>query len=316
MGTKMKKITVLIPCHNEEGCLPALYEALGRVAEVNDAYRWEWLFVDDGSTDQTLACLQEMARKDPRVCYVSLSRNFGKEKAMLAGFDYARGDAVVIMDADLQDPPDLISEMVHWWERGYDDVYARRTAREGQGWLRRKMSTAFYRLLQSSTQMDVLQNVGDFRLIDRKCVEALRLFCEQERYTKGMFAWIGFRKKELTYTHGVRRVGTSSWGFWSLLSLAINGLTSFTVVPLRFSTLMGLFVSLFALIRMVWVFVKALIWGDPVAGYPSLMVVILFLGGVQLLSLGIIGEYLGRVFNETKNRPVYIVNETNMEHEA
>ena len=309
----MKKITVLIPCHNEAGCLPALYQALGKVAEVNAAYQWEWLFVDDGSTDHTLACLLDMAKTDPRVCYLSLSRNFGKENAMLAGFDYARGDALVIMDADLQDPPELISEMVHWWEAGYDDVYARRTARDGQGWLRRKMTRAFYRLLQSSTQIDVLQNVGDFRLLDRKCVEALRGLRERERYTKGMYAWIGFKKKELTYTHGIRLEGTSSWNFWSLLSLAINGLTSFTVIPLRFSTLMGLLVSLFALVRMVWVFVKALIWGDPVAGYPSLMVVILFLGGVQLLSLGIIGEYLGRVFNETKNRPVYIVNETNLE---
>ncbi|MBQ9361892.1 MAG: glycosyltransferase family 2 protein [Bacteroidaceae bacterium] len=309
----MKKITVMIPCHNEQDCLPHIYQALCEVAEQNSHYQWELLFVNDGSTDRTRNCILDLAATDPRVRYITLSRNFGKENAMLAGFDYATGDALVIIDADLQDPPQLIGQMLHWWGEGYDDVYARRTTREGQGWFRRKLTMTFYALLQRTTRMDVLENVGDFRLLDRKCVEALRRLRENERYTKGMYAWIGFKKKELTYEHGVRTGGRSSWSFFSLMSLAVNGLTSFTVVPLRFSTIIGMFVSFFALIRMIWVFVKALIWGDPVAGYPSLMVVILFLGGVQLLSLGIIGEYLGRVFNETKNRPVYIVSETNIE---
>jgi len=238
---------------------------------------------------------------------VDLSRNFGKEVAMLAGFDYVTGDCMVIVDADLQDPPALIPEMVKYWEEGYEDVYAKRRSRGKESWLRKWLSIRFYNLLQRTSRFDVMQNVGDFRLLDRRCINALRRMRESERYTKGMFCWIGFNKKEVEFDRGDRVAGHSSWGYKQLFSLAIDGITSFTSAPLRISTFVGFIVSMLAFIYMIYVFIKALIWGDPVQGYPSMVILMLFLGGIQLLSLGIIGEYIGRIYNETKNRPDYIV---------
>ena len=232
---------------------------------------------------------------------------------MLAGFDYVTGDCMVIIDADLQDPPELIPEMIKWWEQGYEDVYAKRKTRGRESWLRKRLSLMFYRLLQSSSRFDVLQNVGDFRLLDRSCINALRQMRESERYTKGMYSWIGFKKKEIEFDRGNRVAGSSSWSFRQLFSLAIDGITSFTSLPLRISTVVGFIVSMLAFIYMIYVFIKALIWGDPVQGYPSLVILLLFLGGIQLLSLGIIGEYIGRIYNETKNRPGYIVRNFNDE---
>ena len=220
---------------------------------------------------------------------------------------------MVIIDADLQDPPDLIPEMIKWWEQGYEDVYAKRKTRGRESWLRKRLSLLFYRLLQSSSRFDVLQNVGDFRLLDRSCINALRQMRESERYTKGMYSWIGFKKKEVVFDRGDRVAGTSSWSFRQLFSLAIDGITSFTSLPLRISTVVGFIVSMLAFIYMIYIFIKALIWGDPVQGYPSLVILLLFLGGIQLLSLGIIGEYIGRIYNETKNRPDYIVRNFNDE---
>jgi glycosyltransferase involved in cell wall biosynthesis len=228
---------------------------------------------------------------------------------MLAGFDYATGDAVVIMDADLQDPPSLIPEMIKWWEDGFDDVYAKRKTRGQESWLRKRLSLAYYSLLQKTTKIDILQDVGDFRLLDRKCIEELKRLRESERYTKGMFCWIGFKKKEVMFDRDDRVGGKSSFNLFRLTNLAIEGITSFTIAPLRISTIIGLIVSMFAFIYMVFVLLKAILYGDPVQGYPTLITVILFLGGVQLLSLGIIGEYLGKIFNETKNRPVYVIGE-------
>ena len=277
------------------------------------SYEWEVLFVNDGSLDGTLELLSQYSKQDSRINYVSLSRNFGKEAAMLAGFDYVTGDCMVIIDADLQDPPELIPEMVKWWEQGYEDVYARRKSRGRESWLRKRLSMMFYRMLQSSSRFDVLQNVGDFRLLDRRCINALKRMRESERYTKGMFSWIGFKKKEIEFDRGDRQAGKSAWSYRQLLSLAIDGITSFSSLPLRISTIAGFFISLLAFIYMMVVFIRALIWGNPVQGYPSLLVIILFLGGIQLLSLGIIGEYIGRIYNETKNRPDYIVDEHNNE---
>lgn len=276
-------------------------------------YEWEVLFVNDGSKDKTLECIKELRVSDKRINYVDLSRNFGKERAMLAGFDYATGDATVIMDADLQDPPSLIPEMIKYWEEGYDDVYALRKDRGKESWLRKKLSLAFYDILQRSTRIEVLPNVGDFRLLDRSCIEALKKLRESERYTKGMFCWIGFRKKEIKFDRGNRTAGNSSWNFFSLFGLAIEGITSFTTVPLRFATIMGVIVSLTSFIYIMYIILKVFLWGEPVQGYPSMMCVILFLGGVQLLSLGIIGEYLSRVFCESKNRPTYIARDYNGE---
>ena len=305
----MKKVAILIPCYNEEQSLPLLYQELSSLIDNHQAYDWEILFVNDGSKDNTIHLIKQLSHQDNRIAYVDLSRNFGKEAAMLAGFDYATGDCMVIMDADLQHPPHLIPEMLKYWEEGYDDVYAKRTTRGKESWLRKNLSLLYYKLLQKTTRVEILQNVGDFRLLDRKCIETLKQLRESERYTKGMFCWIGFNKKEIEFEQGDRVAGQTSWNYLGLFNLAIEGITSFTIAPLRLSTMIGIIVSLIAFIYMCVIIAKTLIWGEDVQGFPTLMVVILFLGGVQLLSLGIIGEYLGRIFHETKNRPVYVVKE-------
>ena len=309
----MKKISLLIPCYNEEKTIPMLYPELTKLMEKNNQYEWEVMFINDGSVDGTMDQLRGLREKDQRFNYVDLSRNFGKEIAMLAGFDYVTGDCMIIIDADLQDPPSLIPEMLKYWEEGYEDVYAKRKSRGKESWLRKRLSLIFYKLLQSSSRFDVLQNVGDFRLLDRCCINALKRMRESERYTKGMYSWIGFKKKEVEFDRGDRVAGESSWNYKQLFSLAIDGITSFSNLPLRISTVIGCLVSLLAFIYMLFVYVKALVWGDPVRGYPSMVMLILFLGGIQLLSLGIIGEYIGRIYNETKNRPDYIVREFNDE---
>lgn len=308
----MKHVTILIPCYNEEASLPLLYDKLVELG--NDArYTWEFLFINDGSKDGSLAVLKDLAENDTRVKFISLSRNFGKENAMLAGFDFATGDCMIIMDADLQHPPMLIPEMLRLWEEGYEDVYARRKDRETDSWMRRKLSEHYYRLLQKVSNVDILQNVGDFRLLDRKCINALKQLRETERYTKGMYCWIGFNKTELEYEVAERIAGKSSFSYRKLVKLAVNGFTSYTTAPLRISAYVGLAVSLLSFVLMLIFLIKALIYGDPVQGFPTLITVILFLGGVQLLSLGIIGEYLGKVFNETKHRPAYIISESNIQ---
>ena len=305
----MKKVTILIPCYNEEQSLPLLYQELSSLIDNHQAYDWEILFVNDGSKDNTIHLINQLSNQDNRIAYVDLSRNFGKEAAMLAGFDYATGDCMVIMDADLQHPPHLIPEMLKYWEEGYEDVYAKRTTRGKESWLRKNLSLLYYKVLQKTTRVEILQNVGDFRLLDRKCIDTLKQLRESERYTKGMFCWIGFNKKEIEFEQGDRVAGQTSWNYLSLFNLAIEGITSFTIAPLRLSTMIGIIVSLIAFIYMCVIIAKTLIWGEDVQGFPTLMVIILFLGGVQLLSLGIIGEYLGRIFHETKNRPVYVVKE-------
>lgn len=308
-----KKISILVPCYNEEKSLPLLYDALQKVASNNQSYNWELLFINDGSCDNTLSVLEQLREKDTRCCFVDLSRNYGKEVAMLAGFDYVTGDATVIMDADLQHPPYVIPQMIAKWEEGYDDVYAQRITRGKESWLRKRLSLAYYKLLTKSSRIDVLPNVGDFRLLDRQCIEALKTLREQGRYTKGMYCYIGFRKTAVEFETQERVAGESSMNYRNLVRLAMEGIMSYTTAPLRFASLVGLLVSLIAFVYGLWILTKTLIWGDPVAGFPTLMVVILFLGGVQLLSLGIIGEYLGRVYNETKNRPVYFARTYNGE---
>ena len=305
----MKKVTVLIPCYNEESSLPALYQALKELMDGQREYHWEVLLVNDGSRDDTIGEIKRLRAQDERICYIDLSRNFGKENAMLAGFDYATGDCMVIMDADLQHPPHMIPKMLKLWEEGYEDVYAKRITRGKESWLRKHLSLFYYHILQKTTRVEVLENVGDFRLLDRKCIDALKQLRETQRYTKGMYCWVGFKKHEVLFEQGDRIAGQSSFNIWRLLGLAIDGITSFTTAPLRFATVLGLIISIVAFSFMCYVLINTLIWGDPVQGYPTLMTVILFLGGVQLLSLGIIGEYLGRIFHETKGRPVYIIRE-------
>ena len=312
----MKKVTVLIPCYNEEASLPAMYDALQKLMAENAGYEWEILMVNDGSKDNTISVIKRLRQKDDRFCYIDLSRNFGKENAMLAGFDHATGDCMVIMDADLQHPPHVIPEMLKKWEEGYQDVYGKRLSRGKESWFRKKLSLTFYNLLQKTARYDILPNVGDFRLLDRKCIEELKKLRETERYTKGMYAWIGFKKTSVDFETQNRVAGESSMSFGALVSLAVDGVTSFTVAPLKWSIYLGLLVSIAAFAFMCYILFNTIVWGDPVAGYPTMMTVILFLGGVQLMSLGIIGEYLGKVFNETKGRPVYVIGEmeTNFEN--
>lgn len=305
----MKKISILIPAYNEAPVLEKLFTRLGNLANDNKDYEFEFLFVNDGSRDKTLEIIKEYADKDERVSYVNFSRNFGKEIAMIAGLDHVTGDATVIIDADLQDPPELIPEMIKYWEEGYDDVYAKRRTRAGETWFKKLSAHMYYRLLQRFSNIRIQEDTGDFRLLDRRAVEALKQFRESERNTKGMFSWIGFNKKEILYDRDERAAGTSGWNYFKLINLAVNGITSFTTAPLRISTVLGFIVSVIAFIYLVFIVIRTIFFGTDLGGYPSTMAVILFLGGVQLLSLGIIGEYVGRIFNETKNRPLYLVEE-------
>ena len=307
----MKKITLLIPAYNEEDVLNMLYDRLKNIMNSIENYEFEILFVNDGSKDNTLSIIKSIREIDKRISYVNLSRNFGKEIAMIAGLDYAKGDAVIILDADLQDPPELIPDMIKYWEEGYDDVYAKRRSRSGETWLKKFTSHAFYRVLKSVSKVPIQEDTGDFRLLDRRCVQALKQLRETQRYTKGMFSWIGYKKKEILFDRDPRAAGNTKWSYFKLMDLAIEGITSFTTFPLKVSTYVGSFISFGALIYMIFILAKTFIYGGDVAGYPSLMAVILFLGGIQLLFLGVIGEYLGRIFNETKNRPLYFVEEYN-----
>ena len=312
----MHKITILVPAYNEEEVLQQLYDRLYSVIKTIPFYTFELLFVNDGSKDHTLEIIKTFRERDENVSYVNLSRNFGKEAAMIAGLDYATGDAIIIMDADLQDPPELIPEMIKYWEKGYDDVYARRKSRTGETWLKKSTSSLYYKFLQKMTRIPIQQNTGDFRLLDRRCIEALKQLRETQRYTKGMFSWIGYHKKEIVFDRDPRAAGETKWNYLKLIDLAIEGITSFTTTPLRISALFGCLISFFAFIYMIGIITKTLLFGESVAGYPSLMTIILFLGGIQLISLGIIGEYLGRIFNETKNRPLYFVDEYNDHKES
>lgn len=306
----MKKVSLIIPCYNEEQSLPLLYEAICATAAEHDAYEWEFLFVNDGSKDSTLEIIKCLRANDKRVSFVDLSRNFGKERAMLAGFDYAKGDCAVVMDADLQDPPSIIGEMLAKWEDGYDDIYAKRITRGKESWLRKVFSLSFYKILNKISKIDLLPNVGDFRLLDRRCLDALRELRESERYTKGLYCWIGYKKTCVEFNRSDRVAGNSKWSFFKLLSLAVDGIVSFSTAPLKIATITGIICALASFLYSIYFLVKSLIYGDPVAGFPTLIITILFIGGMQLICLGIIGEYVGRIFNESKRRPVYFVRES------
>lgn len=305
-------VTILVPMYNEESVLEMLYAELNRVIETIPECDFTYLFVDDGSRDASLSIVENLAVSDPRVSFLGLSRNFGKERALLAGFDHADSDAVIVMDADLQDPPSLIPEMITLWREGYQDVYAQRRTRTGESWLKRKTSSAYYRMLQSVTKVEIQKDTGDFRLLDRVCIEALRQFRESERNTKALFSWIGFKKKAILFDRDARAAGKSKFNYLRLFNLALDGLTSFTTTPLRIAGVTGLVVSVIAFIYLLVTVIKTLLVGSDMAGYPSLMAVILFLGGVQLMSLGAIGEYVGRIFNETKGRPAYLVGDRSL----
>lgn len=309
--TNKKIISILVPCYNEEVVLNQFYQRLSQVITNIPQYDFQFMFINDGSKDRTLDIMRELHEKDSRVSYVNLSRNFGKEIAMIAGIDYLTGDAAIIMDADLQDTPELIPEMISWWEKGYQDVSAKRRSRAGESFFKKWSSHAFYTILQKMSSVPMQRDVGDFRLLDKQCLNALRLMRESQRYTKGLFSWIGFEKKEVLFDRDARAAGKTKWNYWKLLNLAIEGITSFTIAPLRVSAFVGCILAFFAILYMLFIVLRTLICGEDVPGYPSLVSIILFIGGIQLFFLGIIGEYLGRVFNESKFRPLYLVKDYN-----
>lgn len=304
-----RKLSLLIPFYNEEEVLPMLHDRLCVFIDERKEYEWEILMVNDGSTDRSLDIVKSWYEADARWRYLDLSRNFGKEIAMMAGFDNVSGDCVVIMDADLQDPPEVIDEMIQLWQEGYDDVYGTRKSRGNEPWIRRNLTTLYYKILKRASDIPVLQNTGDFRLLDRICIDSLREMRETQRYTKGLYCWIGYRKKEITFDRQDRAAGKTHWNFLQLCSLAVEGITSYTTFPLRIATVLGLVGSIISIILIIFYLVKTIIWGDPVQGFPTLITVLLFMGSLILFFLGVIGEYLGRIFNEVKRRPPYFIRE-------
>ena len=311
----MKKITIIVPSYNEEEALPHLYERLNNMMNKLTQYEFEVLFINDGSKDKTLELIKEMRSKDSRISYVNFSRNFGKEIAMIAGLDYAQGDAVIFIDADLQDPPEIIPELIKYWEEGYDDVYARRNSRKGETFLKKFTSKMYYKVLQSLTRVEIQKDTGDFRLLDRRCVNALKKMRETQRCSKSMFSWIGYNKKEVMYDRDPRIAGKTKWNYKKLIDLAIDGITAFTTSPLRVSTLLSIPTFLSFAIYFIYIILNAIINNYKVQGYQVILLLNLFFFGLIILLIGIIGEYLGRIFNETKNRPLYFVDEYNGEKE-
>ncbi|MBS0642828.1 MAG: glycosyltransferase family 2 protein [Proteobacteria bacterium] len=307
VSTDRPDFSLVVPCFNEADGIDEFHR---RAAAVMNRIggRWEVVYVNDGSRDATLLHLERLRAHDPRVAVINLSRNFGKEIALTAGLDHTSGAAVIVIDADLQDPPEVIPELVAVWrEEGYDMVYAQRRKREGETWLKRATADAFYRVMQRIGGVSMPRDTGDFRLISRRAVDALLQLREQHRFMKGLFAWIGFPSKAVLYDRAPRHAGGTSWNYWKLWNFALEGITSFTVLPLKLATYLGVIVATFAIVYGGIIVVRTLIFSNPVPGYPSLITVVLFLGGVQLMTLGMMGEYLGRIFNESKARPLYLV---------
>ncbi|MFN3842036.1 MAG: glycosyltransferase family 2 protein [Rehaibacterium terrae] len=303
-----QRLCIVVPAFNEAQALPALQARIAAVIDTLDL-DGRVLYVDDGSRDDTWQVMTALAEADPRVSAIRLSRNFGKELALTAGLDHADADAVVVLDADGQDPPELIPAFVAKWREGFDVVYGTRLARDGESWLKKLTAAAFYRVMARLSSTPVPRDTGDFRLLSRRALDALGKLRERHRFMKGLFAWVGFRQCAIPYHRQARLAGRSKFSYWRLWNFALEGITSFSTVPLRVATYVGLLTSLLAFAFGVWIVLKTLLWGDPVAGYPSLMVVILFLGGIQLMALGILGEYLGRLYDEAKQRPLYLVDE-------
>lgn len=311
MNTEEKppfSLSIVVPAFNEAEMIAYCQQSLSEVVKELNA-DVEFIYVDDGSHDNTYEQLLCLAQKDKRISVIRLSRNYGKEIAMTAGMDKACGDAVVIIDADLQDPPELIHTFIQYWQQGYDVVYGQRQQRQGETLLKKLTANWFYRLMSHISRLDIPKDTGDFRLMSRRSVDALLKLREQHRFMKGLFTWVGFPQKAVQYTRHARHAGTSKWNYVQLFDLAVEGITSFSTTPLKLSTYMGIATALIAFIYAIFIIVKTLLFGDPVAGYPSLMVAVLFLGGIQLIAIGVLGEYIGRMFDETKNRPLYIVSE-------
>lgn len=307
------KITAIVPCYNEQEALPYFYDEATKVLSGMDV-EYELLFVNDGSKDGTLSKLKELAGKDEHVKYISFSRNFGKEAAMYAGFCNAKGDYVAVMDADLQDPPSLLPEMVKILKTGeYDSVATRRETRKGEPPIRSFFARKFYKIINKISDADVVDGARDFRLMKREMVDAIVSMSEYNRFSKGIFGWIGFRTYWLPFENIERVAGQTKWNFWGLFKYALDGIINFSNAPLSIASLFGIMMTFVSFILMIFVFVRRLVFGDPVAGWASLVCIIVFIGGMQLFCLGIIGQYISKIYMETKNRPHYIAAETNVE---
>jgi len=299
-------LSVVVPAFNEQEVLPEFHRRLIGVLD-SLPFDAEVVYVNDGSSDATLRTMLRLRQADPRIAILDLSRNYGKEIALTAGLDHARGDVVVVIDADLQDPPELIPDLIAHWREGFDVVYGKRVAREGETWVKKLTAHYFYRFIQQVSKVQIPEDTGDFRLLSRRALDSLKQLREHHRFMKGLFAWIGFPQKAVPYRREPRHAGQTKWNYWRLWNFALEGITAFTIAPLKLATYLGLVTALAAFAYGAFIIARTLLLGNPVPGYPSLLVVILFLGGVQLVAIGIIGEYLGRMFNETKGRPLYFL---------
>ncbi|MEP6908172.1 MAG: glycosyltransferase family 2 protein [Pseudoxanthomonas sp.] len=308
MAQEQDRLTVVVAARNEVDALPELHPRIAAVLHRLDDIDGRVLYVDDGSTDATWEVMQRIARHDPRVSLLRLSRNFGKELALTAALDQVDAGAVLILDADGQDPPELIPQFVSKWREGYDDVHGTRIQRQGEGWLKRVTAASFYRVIGRLSKTPIPADTGDFRLLSPRALAALGQLRERHRFMKGLFGWVGFNQVAIPYRREARLAGKSNFGLWKLWNFALEGITSFSTAPLRVATYFGLMAAMLAFVFAIWIIGKAALYGDAVAGWPTMMVVILFLGGIQLIALGLIGEYLGRLYDESKQRPLYLVD--------
>lgn len=308
MGDKKvsAKLSLLVPMYNEEEVIPSFFGEIVPILE-SLSITWEVVCVNDGSKDRTLELLCEWNSRDPRIKVVNLSRNFGKERALTAALDYASGDAVIPIDADLQDPPELIPRMVELWQQGFDVVNAMRRSRQSDTLMKRATARLFYRVINAISDVEIPQDTGDFRLLTKRACDVLRSMRETRRFMKGLFSWVGFSTTSIYYDRSPRAAGTTKWNYWKLWNLAIEGITSFSTAPLKVATYLGLASAMFSFFYAIYLVVDTLAFGNPVKGYPSLMTAILFFGGVQLLFIGVVGEYVSRIHDEVKGRPIYIV---------
>ena len=308
------KISVIVPCYNEQEALPFFFVAIGKIAgKMKQEYNvdYEFVFVDDGSRDRTLEILRDFAKKDERVKYISFSRNFGKESAIYAGLEHVTGDYISMMDADLQDPPELLMEMYQEIKKGeYDCIGTRRVTRKGEPPIRSFFAHCFYKLMNKISKAEIVDGARDFRLMTRQMVNAILDVKEYNRFSKGIFGWVGFKTKWLEYENIERVAGNTKWSFWKLFLYSLDGIVAFSTVPLSVASAVGMLFLFIAFIMIVFIIAKTLIFGDPVAGYPSMMCVMFFIGGIQLFSIGVLGQYLSKTYLETKNRPIYIIKET------
>lgn len=313
----MKKISVVVPCYNEEKVLPLFYDEITRISKNMSYVDFEFLFINDGSSDKTLSILKELNERDSRVHYISFSRNFGKEAGIFAGLQNACGDYAVIMDADLQDPPSLLPEMYRLLtEEGYDIVGSRRVTRKGEPPIRSAFARMFYKIMRRMSDADIVDGARDFQMMSRKVVDSILSMGEYNRFSKGIFGWVGFNKKWLEYENTERAAGETKWSFWALAKYALNGIIAFSVAPLVLASILGLILCVIAFIIIIIVIVKTLCFGDPTSGWPSLVCLIMMVSGIQLLCIGILGQYLAKTYLETKHRPLYLISEAELQNKS